>query len=204
MGATVAENLARRRGTLHLASMAAHRRLGGSVLVCAALAAAGCLDLSKVLGGDAGDAGSGSSSGGTAAGDAGTTTSGTHGAQSGTNCATDPTSGITLCEAIDACPGLTVDQGAFPGCGWRMNAASLYDLECGCGDALCPIGTPTSCADAAQLLDQEQSSVIVCQQLSEGSCLPLAPASSGGTSTCDKSCESQCAGDPSCIQMCGC
>ena len=36
--------------------------------------------------------------------------------------------------------------------------SSIYDLECGCGDSLCPIGTPTSCTTALQLLDQQQSS----------------------------------------------
>jgi len=189
--------------------MGAIRRLGGLLLLGAALAASGCLDLEKVLGGDAGagsggGSGSGSSSGSSSGGDGGSTGSGTHGAQSGTGCATDATSGITLCEAIDACPGIAVDQGAYPGCGWRMSAASLYDLECACGDALCPIGTPTSCADAQQLLDQSQSSVLVCQQASEGTCIPLAPSSGGTPSGCDKSCESQCAGEPGCIQLCGC
>jgi len=189
--------------------MGAIRRVRGLVFVGAALATSGCLDLQQILGGDAGTGSGGGSSSGSSSGsgssaDGGTPATTTHGAQSGTGCTTDATSGITLCEAIDACPGITVDQGAFPGCGWRMSAASLYDLECACGDALCPVGTPTSCADAQQLLDQAQSSVLVCQQSSEGTCMPLTPAGGGTPSSCDKSCESQCAGDPNCIQLCGC
>jgi hypothetical protein len=148
--------------------------------------------------GSSGSSGAGSSSGSAA------TASGGKGATSGTNCTTDPVSQITLCEQIANCPGVVVDPGAFPGCGFRLNAASLFDLECGCGDSLCPIGVPTSCADAQQLLDQEQSSVLVCQQVSEGTCLPLSSDAGAASSTCDKDCESQCAGDPNCIQMCGC
>jgi hypothetical protein len=80
----------------------------------------------------------------------------------------------------------------------------MYDLECGCGDALCPIGAPSSCADAQQLLDQAQSSVDVCQQISEGICLPLGGQSGGTSSSCDPSCELGCQGDPGCITLCGC
>jgi hypothetical protein len=84
---------------------------------------------------------------------------------------------------------------------------SLYDLECGCGDSLCPIGVPTSCTTAQQLLDQEGSALIVCEQVSNGTCLPLAGdagASSTTSSSCDKACQSECAGDPDCSQLCGC
>ncbi len=127
------------------------------------------------------------------------------GSESGTNCTTDPQSGVVLCERIANCPSVDVAPGAFPGCGFRLHVTSLYDLECQCGDSLCPIGAPANCADAQRLLDQEQSSLFVCQQMSEGTCLPLAaPAASGTTSACDKDCESRCAGDPSCIQGCGC
>ena len=74
---------------------------------------------------------------------------------------------------------------------------------------LCPIGTPVSCTTAVQLLEQQQSSVVVCQQVDEGSCLPIdldagTGSSSGAGSTCDKTCESECAGEPGCIQLCGC
>lgn len=184
-------------------------RPGGSILLPLALLTAGCGDLLTALG-QGQDAGPTSSSDGSSSGDGGSSSSssssssGGGGATSGTNCGTDPSTGITLCEGIDLCPGLIVDQGAFPGCGFRLNAASPYDLECDCGDFLCPIGAPPSCAAAAQLLDQEQSSLNVCQQQNEGTCLSLAPTGGGTQSTCDKSCESECAGDPNCIQMCGC
>jgi hypothetical protein len=164
----------------------------------------GCLSL-MTTDPDGGTASSSSSSSG------GTTSSGSSsggtGATSGTNCTTDPQSGITLCEQIANCPGVDVDQGAFPGCGFRLDASSAYDLECGCGDALCPIGTPVNCATALQLLNQEGSSLNVCQQLNEGSCISLigdGGASSTTSSSCDKACEAQCGGNPDCIQLCGC
>ncbi|MGH7293894.1 MAG: hypothetical protein ACRELB_03120 [Polyangiaceae bacterium] len=177
------------------------------------LPATACLQLSTgdPDGGTSG--GSGSSSGGSDAGGAcasascsGSSGSSGGGATSGTGCTTDPQSGITLCEQIANCPGVDVDQGAYPGCGFRMQSGSIYDLECACGDVLCPIGTPVSCATALQLLDQEQTSIVVCQQVDQGSCLPILPAAGSGSggSTCDKDCESQCAGEPGCIQLCGC
>jgi hypothetical protein len=168
-----------------------------------ALGLPGCLSLSTTDTTDAGTA-TGSSSGGSSS-SSGSSSGG--GATSGTNCTTDPQSGITLCEQIANCPGVDVDPGAFPGCGFRLHASSIYDLECGCGDSLCPIGTPISCATAQQLLDQQQSSIVVCQQLDEGSCLPLTVDAGGGSSstgTCDKTCESECGGSPDCIQLCGC
>ncbi len=174
--------------------------------VAIAVALTGCLQLET--GGDGGAAAGGSSGSASGSG-SGSSGSGGTGATSGTGCTTDPASQITLCEQIANCPGVDVDQGAFPGCGFRMNAASTYDLECACGDSLCPIGVPGSCSDAAQLLEQAQSSLSVCQQLDQGSCLPIAVDGGGGApsstgSTCDKTCESECAGDPNCIQMCGC
>jgi hypothetical protein len=179
------------------------------VLVLCVLPTTACLELSTG-GTDAGTAGTSSSSGSSTANCGSADCSGSSGssggATSGTGCTTDPQSGVTLCEQITACPGVDVDQGAFPGCGFRMSASSMFDLECGCGDSLCPIGTPTSCTTAQQLLDQGQSSIVVCEQLDQGTCLPLGGPDAGtGTSNgCDKQCESECAGEPSCIQMCGC
>jgi hypothetical protein len=179
------------------------------LVLVAALMAPGCPDLLTGSGVDAGgrkgstaDAGASDAANGGA--DAGGGSSSGGGATSGTNCATDPASGVTLCEGIAQCPGLLVDQGAFPGCGFRMNAASAYDLECDCGGLLCPVGAATSCNDAVQLLDQAQSSLAVCEQANSGTCMPLAGGGGGSQGTCDKTCESQCAGDPNCIQMCGC
>jgi hypothetical protein len=164
----------------------------------------GCLSLLPTEtddGGTSSTSSSSSSSGGTSTG----SSSGGVGATSGTNCTT--ADGITLCEQIANCPGVDVDQGAFPGCGFRLNASSAYDLECGCGDSLCPIGTPVSCATALQLLNQETSSLNVCQQVDQGTCLSLigdGGTSSSASSTCDKACEAMCGGNPDCIQLCGC
>jgi hypothetical protein len=173
-------------------------------LLVSALPLTACLQLSTGDGTDGGTSVAYSSSSG-AASTASSSGSGT--ATSGTGCVTDPQSGITLCEFLSNCPSVDVDQGAFPGCGFRLRGPSLYDLECGCGESLCPIGAPTSCATALQLLDQEGSSLEVCQQVSDGTCLPLAGdggASSTTSSSCDKQCESECGGDPDCFQLCGC
>ncbi len=130
----------------------------------------------------------------------------------GTGCGRDPASGITLCIGLNACPGLTVDQGVFGGCGFRMGGSSPYDLECLCaGGVLCPIGAPTSCTTAAQLLDQEQSALVVCQQASMGGCLSPAASSgggsgssSGGLSAACQTCVDNCGGTPACYMSCGC
>ncbi len=131
----------------------------------------------------------------------------------GTGCGTDQTTGITLCTGLNACPGLTVDQGAYAGCGFRQGGASPYDLECLCaGGELCPIGAPTSCQTAVQLLQQEQSALVVCQQASTGGCLSPAASSSGGgsgsssggLSAACQTCVDNCGGTPACYMSCGC
>ncbi|MBV9946505.1 MAG: hypothetical protein JOZ69_06635 [Myxococcales bacterium] len=125
----------------------------------------------------------------------------------GTQCLADATGQVVLCGAISACPGLTVDPGTFPDCGFRLRGGSALDLECACADALCPIGAPTTCDEARRLL-AAQSALLVCQQLAEDRCLPFGsgPASSGAGAggTCDRACEAECAGAPACIQLCGC
>jgi hypothetical protein len=169
-----------------------------------ALPLTACLQLST---GDGTGSGSGlatSSTGGTSSSAA---SSGGVTATSGTGCTTDPQSGITLCEQISNCPGVDVEPGAFPGCGFRLHGTSLYDLECDCSDLLCPMGAPSSCTTAQQLLDQQGSSLAVCEQVSEGTCLSLVGdggASSSTSTSCDKVCESECAGEPDCLQLCGC
>jgi hypothetical protein len=122
--------------------------------------------------------------------------------QGGSGCAEDPATRIVLCEQIDACPGVLVDQGAYPNCGFRLRAGSAMDLECFCGDALCPVGVPKSCADAKQLLSA-QSALQVCQHQSDGNCLTLLPADAGMASPC-AACATQCGGTPACFQACGC
>jgi hypothetical protein len=126
----------------------------------------------------------------------------------GSGCATDPATGVTLCQAISVCPGLLVDQGPFPGCGFRIHNGAVIDLECLCGDSLCPIGVPDSCSEATQLLSS-QNEPGVCDQVAEGRCTQVgasdaAAAPTSTSSTCDTTCRNECAGEPGCIQLCGC
>jgi hypothetical protein len=165
------------------------------------------------------DGGSSSAGGG----DAGGATE--DGGTGGTGCGTDPLTGVTLCLATNACPGRQIDPGAFPSCGFRQGGPSALDLECVCaGGYLCPIGVPTSCDAAAQLLGQEGSSLQVCQQVSTGGCINLADgggvssssgASSSGSGSSGSSsgttlsgacqaCLSGCGSTPACYEACGC
>jgi hypothetical protein len=128
----------------------------------------------------------------------------------GAGCGTDMQSQITLCEQTSLCPGVVVDPDALPGCGFRIHPGSVIDLECLCGDQLCPIGIPDTCAQATQLLSS-QTALVVCEQVSDGRCVQVAASDAGSAanpsaaaSTCDKQCESECAGEPNCIQLCGC
>src|SRR5580693_5281654 len=69
-----------------------------------------------------------------------TPSSGSGGATpTGSNCGTDSQTQITLCEGISLCPGVDVDPGALPNCGFQIHAGSVIDLECLCGEDLCPI-----------------------------------------------------------------
>jgi hypothetical protein len=139
-------------------------------------------------------------------------------APAGAECGTDPQSGVTLCEQTSLCPGVSVDQGALPGCGFRIHPGNVIDLECLCADSLCPIGIPETCDQATQLLSS-QTSLTVCQQASDGRCVQVTGSDAGASpttgstttptttatpSTCDKVCEGECAGEPNCIQLCGC
>lgn len=174
----------------------------GALALLASVSLGGCLQ----IGTGAGDGGTASS--GT---DAGAVISQEAGADAGgTGCGTDQTTGITLCTGTNACPGLAVDQGAYGSCGFRPGGSSPYDLECLCaGGALCPIGAPTSCATAQQLLQQEQSALVVCQQVSTGGCLSPSGSggsgsSSGGLSAACQTCVDNCGGTPACYMSCGC
>jgi len=171
----------------HIAGMRAP-----ACVLAATLAA--CMEVTTGTGtgqGAGGQAGGATSAGG---GDAGV---------AGANCFEDPSSQITLCEQIGACPGVVVEPGSFPNCGFRVGGPSPLDLECLCDNALCPVGVPGSCAQAAQLLEG-QSALVVCEQQAEGRCISLGVPDAGAASTCDKTCEGDCSGDPSCIQLCGC
>ena len=121
---------------------------------------------------------------------------------SGTNCGVDPSSGIALCLGISSCPTVRVDPEQFPDCGYRISGASI-DLECLCGDALCPIGAAASCLDAKALLS-EQSALGVCASVANGRCEVVKQSANNPQSTCEKDCRTQCAGVPGCIQLCGC
>ena len=172
------------------------RVLAFALLVVVAIGPAACLQIST--GTDAGtDADRAAAATATTGGVTSTVT------PTGAGCTEDSVTLVTLCEAISTCPGLDVDQGVFPGCGFRIQQGSAaLDLECLCDTQLCPIGVPASCAEATQLLS-DQSSITVCEQSDENRCVQLA-TTGGASSTCDKNCESSCAGDPSCIQFCGC
>jgi hypothetical protein len=123
----------------------------------------------------------------------------------GTNCYLSH--GVTLCLGLLSCPKVIVDQDKFPNCGFRFRG-EIADLQCDCqGEELCPIGTPTSCAQAAQMLEA-QSSLTVCSQGLEGRCASLIEQSSSSSSSsgngCDKACAADCGNDFNCRKTCGC
>jgi hypothetical protein len=162
-----------------------------SLIACGCLLTAACLQLDT---GDGSDAGTMATAASSASGDA----------AGGTACALDPTGSVTLCEEINACPGLGVDPTAYANCGFRLGGAAPLDLECVCGTSLCPIGVASSCTVATQLL-AAQNAITVCEQASEARCLQLSPADAGaGASTCTPDCRTQCAGVLDCLATCGC
>jgi hypothetical protein len=132
------------------------------------------------------------------------------GASTGTGCGTDSTTGATLCVSTTQCPNVSVDQVVFPECGFYITGATTY-LACVCAGSLCPIGQPTTCAQAAALLSATNEGS-VCGEMTNGQCTALAAsatdastaAASDAGSGCDQSCYSTCAGEPDCIQLCGC
>jgi hypothetical protein len=161
------------------------------LLILGALSSSACL------------AASSSSDAGTVRGDGGALTSKT----TGTGCGTD---GVTLCLGASECPSISVNQSVFPECGFYFAGGSVY-LACLCSNYLCPIGKPANCDQAASLLNSTNEGT-VCGKLSSGECSEVSGASDGmdaeatsDTSTgCDESCASMCAGEPDCIQQCGC
>jgi len=123
-------------------------------------------------------------------------------AATGIGCAQEPGTNVTLCLGISKCPADTIDEGAFPNCGFRETGGSAIDLECVCNGYLCPIGVATSCAGVQALLS-EQNELSVCGQVNEDRCPALTPVTPPASS-CDKDCEAQCAGVPDCYVACGC
>jgi hypothetical protein len=159
------------------------------LLVCLPVS---CLELPTSSVDDAGAAGR---NGGALSGDAAAT-------PSGSDCITDSVSRITICTSISLCPGLAVDHELYPDCGFRVSGTSL-DLECLCGDYVCPVGTALSCAGARQLL-AGSTEAAVCIQQNDGRCAPRQAAGSGSTSTCDRNCAENCGSSPGCLELCGC
>jgi len=153
-----------------------------------------CLQIGKA--GESGSSADEASSGGSGASSSGGAPA------TGTNCGVDPSTGVALCLGISSCPSVRVDPDQFPDCGFRV-AGSKLDLECLCGDALCPMGSAASCLDAKALL-AEQSAQSVCSGVAEGRCQVVHETSHTSSSACDKDCRAQCSGVPGCITLCGC
>jgi len=153
-----------------------------------------CLQIGKQ--GDAGSSADDASSGSSGASSSGGAPA------TGTNCGVDPSTGVALCLGISSCPSVRVDPDQFPDCGFRV-AGSKLDLECLCGDSLCPMGSAASCLDAKALL-ADQSAQSVCSGVAEGRCQVIHETSYTSSSTCDKDCRAQCSGIPGCITLCGC
>jgi hypothetical protein len=117
-------------------------------------------------------------------------------------CGTDSSSSVVLCKGVSACSGLRLDSEIYPDCGFRVPSSSI-DLECVCGEALCPIGTALDCTQAANLL-ASQSEYLVCLQQIEGRCAALAPTKPAKSSSCNQTCLAECAGNAGCAALCGC
>ena len=171
-------------------------RISAWFVACSSFGAFACAIPGVNTGSDAGPSDGGASS----------SSDGGNAAAVGSNCA-QVAAGLALCTGISVCgTTIAVDHDVYPDCGFRIKGTVL-DLECVCnGDSVCPIGVATDCASAYQLL-QNQTQQTVCQQVAEGRCTSTTPGgTTGGTSssTCDKTCESECAGNPTCIQQCGC
>jgi hypothetical protein len=132
------------------------------------------------------------------------------GTMTGIGCGADPNTGAVLCLGVTACPGLFVDGESLPMCGFRVTG-SLLDLECVCGDSLCPVGIVATCGEAQSLILSSNTGT-VCAQLADGvSCTLIPPpvtaassTSSSGGGTCDPACASSCSNDPGCLLICGC
>ncbi len=130
----------------------------------------------------------------------------------GLGCGLEQETNTILCSAVSPCPNLFVNQDAYPGCGFRVQG-STFDLQCACGADLCPIGTPRTCMQAKQLLDN-QNRLLVCAQANEGRCLATGKGSGSSTPSpsstntrgCDPQCMVDCArsGSGNCNFVCGC
>lgn len=130
----------------------------------------------------------------------------------GAECGVESGTGAVLCRAVNTCPSAIVDSQAMPHCGYRIRGA-IAELVCGCGDALCPMGTFTTCEQAQRLLNT-QTELGVCAQVAEERCEPAGaastpanPAPEGNPNdgpTCDRQCLSECGGGAACASICQC
>src|SRR5580658_3185906 len=127
---------------------------------------------------------------------------------SGTGCKTDPTTNVTLCAGSSECPSVNVDPNVYPDCGYFFNGGLVY-LACLCSNNLCPIGQPTTCAQAAALL-QSSNEGTACAEADNNQCTMLSSGTAADATTigttdagsgCDQTCYSACAGEPDCIQL---
>lgn len=123
-------------------------------------------------------------------------------AAKGIDCIVEQTTGATICSVNTLCPSVAIDHDQFPNCGFRVKGGTL-DIECACNGSLCPLGVPSTCAQAAQML-MTQTEATVCAQVSDGRCTDGNPVTPMGTGTCDKTCAGECGGDPNCLVGCGC
>lgn len=169
-------------------------RLIVALVAATVLFTSGCLS----LGPSGADAGSTSSPSTSSATDASTSDAAV---ATGAGCGVDSQTGTTLCRQVDLCPSLAVDPAQYPNCGFRVHGSAI-DLECACSGSLCPVGAPTTCAQASQLL-ASQNEGIVCSQVNEGRCVESAPAPTQ-SSSCDKVCAGECGNSPNCLSQCGC
>ncbi len=116
------------------------------------------------------------------------------------------TASISLCQYISACPDLTLNVKVFPECGFRIHGSAI-DPECLCeNEYLCPIGSPTTCTEAAQAAGGDTTYDSVCEQVGTGGCKDLTAGTGAGstTSAACQQCVSSCDNVPSCIDACGC
>ena len=115
------------------------------------------------------------------------------------DCVRDPVTSVELCSALSACPDVVVERDRFPHCGFR-NRAGTIDLVCACDNFVCSMGLASTCQQAKELL-ASQSELTVCMQVHEGRCVEVG-AEQPSDPKCDPICISECAGVPSCYELC--
>jgi hypothetical protein len=130
-------------------------------------------------------------------GEATTPVSSAQSVPTGSNCSS-VTESYSTCTDLSSCPGVSIDQTKFTGCGYSVHDDAI-DPECLCYGAMCPMGAPTSCADMAALLTTVSLDA-VCQQYAGGHCLNLG----NSTQTPCSICKQNCGADPACINNCNC